>query len=571
MKIKFPNKCFLFYFSAGSKLKRMKAALDANLIIPPFQPEYQDVHVIAGILKSYLRDLPDPLLTFKLYNEFVLAAQRPTEELRKNSILHTINQLPREHYNNLRYLMKFLSILSKNSQKTKMSSQNLAIVMSPNLLWQQNTDADYADKVNSTAAVNTIVELMISDWDFFFEDSVNFYVTLTQDRIFIDGNGLYMDRDGYQAIVAPPPPPSESTMSKSMIVGGAGVSGITTSNNNLSSHSRSSSHDTSLITLNEIKRSQSNSSLSDHSSPLQGSPKLPVRRKHNKSAAPTPPANELQKRQHYSSNENILAKVKLEEKFSDPGESMRPPHHPWKLSESTENLSKPDKPPRPAVMADCQTLNRLQYKNQNRLAKPKAMPRNSLHSTAKENNVEGEESVVLLRDRSDERPEKPAIPERPASLIRPPSLKGNLHDLQHNIYKEELNMRPYGSFRSQKSDNGTNFGSGQLERTHIYNVDKQQVALIDLGDKNQNNGKNHKELIVAVPDIVSSSGDFIVPASPLVVTTPSEILDGEFSSLSHVPPSPRGFDPKSVKRPQVPAPPPPTNRPKSQEGNSTNL
>lgn len=561
----------------------MKAALDANIIIPPFQPEYQDVHVIAGILKSYLRDLPDPLLTFKLYNEFVLAAQRPTDELRKNSILHTINQLPREHYNNLRYLMKFLSILSKNSLKTKMSSQNLAIVMSPNLLWQQNTDADYADKVNSTAAVNTIVELMISDWDFFFEESVNFYVTLTQDRIFIDGNGLYMDRDGYQAIAIPPAPPSENNMSKSMIVSsvGAGVTsstggssgGIANSNNNLSSHSRSSSHDTSLINVNEIKRSQSNSSLSDHSSPLQGSPKLPVRRKHNKSAAPTPPANDLQKRHHYSSNENILAKVKLEEKFSDPVESMRPPHHPWKLSESTENLSKPDKPPRPAVMADCQTLNRLQYKTQNRSAKPKAMPRNSLHSTAKENSLEGgEESIVLLRDRTDERPEKPAIPERPASLIRPPSLKGNLHDLQHNNYKEELNMRPYGSFRSQKTDNGTNFGSGQLERTHIYNVDKQQVALIDLGDKSQNNGKNHKELVVTVPDVVATSGggDFIVPPSPSIVT-PIENLDGEFSSLTHVPPSPRGFDPKSIKRPQVPAPPPPTNRPKSQEGNSTNL
>lgn len=560
----------------------MKAALDANIIIPPFQPEYQDVHVIAGILKSYLRDLPDPLLTFKLYNEFVLAAQRPTEELRKNSILHTINQLPREHYNNLRYLMKFLSILSKNSLKTKMSSQNLAIVMSPNLLWQQNSDADYADKVNSTAAVNTIVELMISDWDFFFDESVNFYVTLTQDRIFIDGNGLYMDRDGYQAIAIPPAQPIENNMSKSMIVSsvGAGVSsstgggssgGTAISNNNLSSHSRSSSHDTSLINVNEIKRSQSNSSLSDHSSPLQGSPKLPVRRKHNKSAAPTPPANDLQKRHHYSSNENILAKVKLEEKFSDPVESMRPPHHPWKLSESTENLSKPDKPPRPAVMADCQTLNRLQYKTQNRTPKPKAMPRNSLHSTAKENSVEGgEENIVLLRDRTDERPEKPAIPERPASLIRPPSLKGNLHDLQHNNYKEEL--RPYGSFRSQKNDNGMNFGSGQLERTHIYNVDKQQVALIDLGDKNQNNGKNHKELVVTVPDVVAAAGggDFIVPPSPSIVT-PIENLDGEFSSLTHVPPSPRGFDPKSVKRPQVPAPPPPTNRPKSQEGNSTNL
>uniref|UniRef100_A0A8D8FT91 (northern house mosquito) hypothetical protein n=1 Tax=Culex pipiens TaxID=7175 RepID=A0A8D8FT91_CULPI len=41
------------------------------------------------------------------------------------------------------------------------------------------------------------------------------------------------------------------------------------------------------------------------------------------------------------------------------------------------------------------------------------------------------------------------------------------------------------------------------------------------------------------------------------------------TSLQHVPQSPRGFDQAKIKRPQVPAPPPPVGRPKSSD--STDL
>ena len=98
----------LFSISAGTKLRRLRSAIDVNLIGAPFPSEYQDVHVIACVLKSYLRDLPDPLLTFRLYDEFIAATNRPTEEQRKAAILNAINQLPSTHYANLRYLTKFL-------------------------------------------------------------------------------------------------------------------------------------------------------------------------------------------------------------------------------------------------------------------------------------------------------------------------------------------------------------------------------------------------------------------------------------------------------------------------------
>lgn len=102
----------MFNLPAGSKLRRLRSAIDANLISFPYPNEYQDVHVIASALKSYLRDLPEPLLTFGLYNEFIAAVQQPSEEKRKSAILNAINLLPENHYLNLRYLMKFLGKFS---------------------------------------------------------------------------------------------------------------------------------------------------------------------------------------------------------------------------------------------------------------------------------------------------------------------------------------------------------------------------------------------------------------------------------------------------------------------------
>lgn len=319
--------------AAGSKLRRFRTAIDANIAQPPLPAEYGDVHVIAGVLKLYLRDLPDPLLTYRLYDEFVAATRRPTEEQCKRAILNAVNQLPADNYLNLRYLTRFLSILADNSAQNKMSSQNIAIVMSPNLLWSPASDADtaaaldsasdYLQKVNSSTAVNRIVELLVADWSFFFDGEIDFYQTLRRDELFretgsngsnghaalpsfVAGGAVH----GHAHTTADISEPmlshamtksmnaaflSNESSAVSMAATTAAMNTSTTGHGGyVGSHSRSNSHDTSLILLSGhldgTKRSQSSSSLSDASSPPGlHSPKLPVRRKHNKPAAPTPP------------------------------------------------------------------------------------------------------------------------------------------------------------------------------------------------------------------------------------------------------------------------------------------
>lgn len=175
---------------ASTKLKRMKSALEARYVKSPLPVDYQDPHVIGSILKLYLRELPEPLLTYTYFKDFINAVEMHSGEVeRKAEIKAIVDKLPKANYDNLRYLTKFLWLVTQFVEQNKMSSQNVAIVMSPNMLWpkvDKNNPADYMGQVNCSSAVNIIVDLLISQWNYFFEGEVDFFVTLQPNKLFID-------------------------------------------------------------------------------------------------------------------------------------------------------------------------------------------------------------------------------------------------------------------------------------------------------------------------------------------------------------------------------------------------
>lgn len=177
---------------ASTKLRRMKHALEAQHVKTPLTTDYQDPHVIGSILKLYLRELPEPLLTYRYYDDFIKTVERHSEQDRKAAIKATLAKLPKANYDNLRYLTKFLWLVTQNVEHNKMSSHNLAIVMSPNMLWprkDENNPEDYMGQVNSSSAVNIIIDLIINDWEYFFEGDVDFFVTLQRGKLYMEDKG----------------------------------------------------------------------------------------------------------------------------------------------------------------------------------------------------------------------------------------------------------------------------------------------------------------------------------------------------------------------------------------------
>ncbi|XP_051243662.1 rho GTPase-activating protein 17b isoform X5 [Dicentrarchus labrax] len=166
----------LFRIAAGaSKLKKLKAALDCST--SQLEEFYSDPHAVAGALKSYLRELPEPLMTFGLYDEWLQASNVPDSDKRLQSLWMTCDRLPKTHKANLRYLVKFLAKLAQDSEANKMTPSNIAIVLGPNLLWAK-TEGTLAEMAAATSVhVVAIIEPIIQHADWFFPDEVDFNVS----------------------------------------------------------------------------------------------------------------------------------------------------------------------------------------------------------------------------------------------------------------------------------------------------------------------------------------------------------------------------------------------------------
>nr|XP_057904998.1 rho GTPase-activating protein 17b isoform X3 [Doryrhamphus excisus] len=166
----------LFRIAAGaSKLKKLKAALDCST--SQLEEFYSDPHAVAGALKSYLRELPEPLMTFGLYDEWTQASNVPDPDKRLQALWVTCNSLPKTHKANLRYLVKFLAKLALDSDVNKMTPSNIAIVLGPNLLWTK-TEGTLAEMAAATSVhVVAIIEPIIQHADWFFPEEVDFNVS----------------------------------------------------------------------------------------------------------------------------------------------------------------------------------------------------------------------------------------------------------------------------------------------------------------------------------------------------------------------------------------------------------
>ncbi|XP_056285850.1 SH3 domain-binding protein 1 [Pseudoliparis swirei] len=162
--------------AAASVVKRLKTCLDHEVVD---HGEFSmDPHAVAGALKGYLRELPEPLMTFELYNDWFIAAgvKDPTEKLDMYRAL--LRKLPPDNYNNLRYLVQFLSLLSEQQAVNKMTPGNIAIVLGPNLLWPraEGEAALFDMAAASSVQVVTVIEPLIQFSCSLFPEAVSFEI-----------------------------------------------------------------------------------------------------------------------------------------------------------------------------------------------------------------------------------------------------------------------------------------------------------------------------------------------------------------------------------------------------------
>jgi len=128
----------------------------------------KDVHIIAGVLKLYIRTLPDPILKFSLYSKWILSFDGTDLPSTKTRMKNLLNELPRINYLILAEILGLCVKITQHSEENKMTYKNLAICWAPNLL---KSSQDNMDSVLRFAGiVNSIISLLISEYSFFFTD-----------------------------------------------------------------------------------------------------------------------------------------------------------------------------------------------------------------------------------------------------------------------------------------------------------------------------------------------------------------------------------------------------------------
>ncbi|GAB7353488.1 hypothetical protein MBLNU459_g3939t1 [Dothideomycetes sp. NU459] len=146
----------------ASHVQQIKALFDHDSARVDFRNPaafYHDVNSVAGLLKQFFRDLPDPLMTHAHYSRFIEAARLDDDVIRRDTVHAVINDLPDSHYATLRALVLHLSRVNERSDHNRMSTSNLAICFAPSLMGShtgpQIADASLQARVLDTILTNT--------------------------------------------------------------------------------------------------------------------------------------------------------------------------------------------------------------------------------------------------------------------------------------------------------------------------------------------------------------------------------------------------------------------------------
>ncbi|KAM4038980.1 rho GTPase-activating protein 26 isoform 1-T1 [Anomaloglossus baeobatrachus] len=118
-----------------------------------------EIKTITSTLKTYLRILPGPLMTYQFQRSFIKAAKLESQETRIKEIHCLIHRLPEKNRQMLNMLMKHLANVAANHKQNLMTVANLGVVFGPTLLRpQEETVAAIMDIKFQNIVVEIIME-----------------------------------------------------------------------------------------------------------------------------------------------------------------------------------------------------------------------------------------------------------------------------------------------------------------------------------------------------------------------------------------------------------------------------
>eukprot|EP01103_Thecamoeba_quadrilineata_P020041 TRINITY_DN8402_c0_g1_i1.p1 TRINITY_DN8402_c0_g1~~TRINITY_DN8402_c0_g1_i1.p1 ORF type:complete len:721 (+),score=174.37 TRINITY_DN8402_c0_g1_i1:22-2184(+) len=149
-----------FRLSASKEqLRAFRISIDQGNV-PDFA-HVDDSHIVCQLLGQWLRELPDPLLTYVMYERFKAFGDidfQSNQKAHTQLLRNLIGQLPTPNKIVLHHLLDLLYKIQLNHEVNKMSARNLSIVFGPTILVSETADPLAFD------VINQVVETMIQNY-----------------------------------------------------------------------------------------------------------------------------------------------------------------------------------------------------------------------------------------------------------------------------------------------------------------------------------------------------------------------------------------------------------------------
>jgi len=143
-----------------SEMNELTDAFEAGKT--PDLTKVDNPHSISGLYEKFFRELPQPVTTWGLYDDFMVAADKSVEHEQTEHLKSCLKKLPSS---NLKLLSNFLVLMKKISRRSasnKMGEKNLGVVFGSIILAPKNLLITLADK-KKLQNQNAVVEKLIAN------------------------------------------------------------------------------------------------------------------------------------------------------------------------------------------------------------------------------------------------------------------------------------------------------------------------------------------------------------------------------------------------------------------------
>eukprot|EP00058_Branchiostoma_floridae_P010386 XP_002595874.1 hypothetical protein BRAFLDRAFT_84243 [Branchiostoma floridae] len=141
--------------AVSSDVQKLKKAFDTGSKDLHHMLQETDINAVAGVLKLYFRELPEPLFTNELYHSFADSLALADPDAKERSMLSLFHELPEVNHATALHMMRHLRRVAEKEEVNKMNVNNLSTVFGPTLLRPSETNSP--SEMSSAAFVGDVL------------------------------------------------------------------------------------------------------------------------------------------------------------------------------------------------------------------------------------------------------------------------------------------------------------------------------------------------------------------------------------------------------------------------------